>query len=116
MIHPRSYARKSAQQLEFNDEANLSFKAESFLQKLFSKDAFVNATLLSYPIPGAELNLWVYDSKVGVSVSLMLLSNIQWELVAFYSTKLNKPQRNWPAYDLVLFVCYSSVLKILTHA
>ncbi|GFS87273.1 transposon Ty3-I Gag-Pol polyprotein [Nephila pilipes] len=116
MIHLRSYARKSAQQLELNDEANLSFKAESFLQKLSSKDALVNATLLRYPIPGAELNLWVYDSNEGVSVSLMQLSNIQWELVAFYSTKLNKSQRNWPAYDLVLFLYPCQQAKLTRHS
>ncbi|GFT79164.1 transposon Ty3-G Gag-Pol polyprotein [Trichonephila clavipes] len=69
----------------------LSFKA--------SKEAIAKATLLKHPIPGAQLSLWVDASNVAVGGSLMQLSNDQWEPLAFYSSKLNKSQKNWSTYD-----------------
>ncbi|GFT88325.1 zinc finger BED domain-containing protein 5 [Trichonephila clavipes] len=72
--------------------ATLSFKA--------SKEAIAKATLLQHPIPGAQLSLWVDASNVAVGGSLMQLSNDQWEPLAFYSSKLNKSQKNWSTYDL----------------
>ncbi|GFX78381.1 transposon Ty3-I Gag-Pol polyprotein [Trichonephila clavipes] len=41
----------------------------------------------------------------------MQLSNDQWEPLAFYSSKLNKSQKNWSTYDRELFSIYSSVKK-----
>ncbi|GFS84280.1 hypothetical protein NPIL_649401 [Nephila pilipes] len=43
---PRSNARDSTEQLEWNDDANISFKT--------SKDALANAILLRHPLPDAE--------------------------------------------------------------
>ncbi|GFT99444.1 transposon Tf2-9 polyprotein [Trichonephila clavipes] len=83
--------------------ATLSFKA--------SKEAIAKATLLKHPIPGAQLSLWVDASNVAVGGSLMQLSNDQWEPLAFYSSKLNKSQKNWSTYDRELFSIYSSVKK-----
>ncbi|GFS73100.1 retrovirus-related Pol polyprotein from transposon 17.6 [Nephila pilipes] len=74
--HPRFNVRNSTEQLERNDDANLSFKA--------SKNAPVNTTLLRHPIPVAELSLWVDESNVAVDDFLKQLSNSQWELIAFY--------------------------------
>ncbi|GFW01058.1 transposon Tf2-9 polyprotein [Trichonephila clavipes] len=83
--------------------ATLSFKA--------LKEAIAKATLLQHPIPGAQLSLWVDASNVAVGGSLMQLSNDQWEPLAFYSSKLNKSQKNWSTYDCELFSIYSSVKK-----
>ncbi|GFS47687.1 retrovirus-related Pol polyprotein from transposon 17.6 [Trichonephila clavipes] len=60
---------------------------------------------------GAQLSLWVDASNVAVGGSLMQLSNDQWEPLAFYSSKLNKSQKNWSTYDRELFSIYSSVKK-----
>ncbi|GFX85361.1 transposon Ty3-I Gag-Pol polyprotein [Trichonephila clavipes] len=76
-----------------------------------SKEAIAKATLLKHPIPGAQLSLWVDTSNVAVGGSLMQLSNDQWEPLAFYSSKLNKSQKNWSTYDRELFSIYSSVKK-----
>ncbi|GFW82507.1 hypothetical protein TNCV_1794001 [Trichonephila clavipes] len=56
-------------------------------------------TLLKHPIPGACL--WVDASNAAVGGSLMQLSNDQWEPLAFYSSKLNKSQKNWSTYDRI---------------
>ncbi|GFX57365.1 transposon Tf2-6 polyprotein [Trichonephila clavipes] len=101
--HPRSNANNPSEQLQWNDAATLSFKA--------SKEAIAKATLLKHPIPGAQLSLWVDASNVAVGGSLMPLSNDQWEPLAFYSSKLNKSQKNWSTYDRELFSIYSSVKK-----
>ncbi|GFX02507.1 retrovirus-related Pol polyprotein from transposon 17.6 [Trichonephila clavipes] len=101
--HPRSNANNPSEQLQWNDAATLSFKA--------SKEAIAKATLLQHPIPGAQLSLWVDASNVAVGGSLMQLSNDQWEPLAFYSSKLNKFQKNWSTYDRELFSIYSSVKK-----
>ncbi|GFT67385.1 transposon Tf2-6 polyprotein [Trichonephila clavipes] len=101
--HPRSNANNPSEQLQWNDAATLSFKA--------SKEAIAKATLLQHPIPGAQLSLWVDASNVAVGGSLMQLSNDQWEPLAFYSSKLNKSQKNWSTYDRELFSIYSSVKK-----
>ncbi|GFX77634.1 hypothetical protein TNCV_4223931 [Trichonephila clavipes] len=91
--HPRSNANNPSEQLQWNDAATLSFKA--------SKEAIAKATLLKHPIPGAQLSLWVDASNVAVGGSLMQLSNDQWEPLAFYSSKLNKSQKNWSTYDQI---------------
>ncbi|GFX74013.1 transposon Tf2-9 polyprotein [Trichonephila clavipes] len=101
--HPRSNANNPSEQLQWNDAATLSFKA--------SKEAIAKATLLKHPIPGVQLSLWVDASNVAVGGSLMQLSNDQWEPLAFYSSKLNKSQKNWSTYDRELFSIYSSVKK-----
>ncbi|GFT80439.1 retrovirus-related Pol polyprotein from transposon 17.6 [Trichonephila clavipes] len=101
--HPGSNANNPSEQLQWNDAATLSFKA--------SKEAIAKATLLKHPIPGAQLSLWVDASNVAVGGSLMQLSNDQWEPLAFYSSKLNKSQKNWSNYDRELFSIYSSVKK-----
>ncbi|GFU77521.1 transposon Tf2-9 polyprotein [Trichonephila clavipes] len=98
-----SNANNPSEQLQWNDAATLSFKA--------SKEAIAKATLLQHPIPGAQLSLWVDASNVAVGGSLMQLSNDQWEPLAFYSSKLNKSQKNWSTYDRELFSIYSSVKK-----
>ncbi|GFT87928.1 transposon Tf2-6 polyprotein [Trichonephila clavipes] len=101
--HPRSNVNNPSEQLQWNDAETLSFKA--------SKEAITKATLLKHPIPGAQLSLWVDASNVAVGGSLMQLSNDQWEPLAFYSSKLNKSQKNWSTYDRELFSIYSSVKK-----
>ncbi|GFU00162.1 transposon Ty3-I Gag-Pol polyprotein [Nephila pilipes] len=52
--YPHSNVYNSTKQLEWNDDANLSFKS--------SNDALANATLLRHPIPGAEhiLEGWAF--------------------------------------------------------
>ncbi|GFX07008.1 transposon Tf2-11 polyprotein [Trichonephila clavipes] len=101
--HPRSNANNPSEKLQWNDAATLSFKA--------SKEAIAKTTLLQHPIPGAQLSLWVDASNVAVGGSLMQLSNDQWEPLEFYSSKLNKSQKNWSTYDRELFSIYSSVKK-----
>ncbi|GFT10655.1 hypothetical protein NPIL_215721 [Nephila pilipes] len=61
--NPHSKARNSAEQLEWNDDANLSFEV--------SKDVIANATLLRHPISGSESSMWVVASNADVSNSLM---------------------------------------------
>ena len=101
--HPRSNAKISNEQLQWNDEATLAFTA--------SKEAISNATLLRHPIPGAQLSLWVDASNVAVGGSVMQMSSNHWEPIAFYSAKLNKSQRNWSTYDRELYAIYSSIKK-----
>ncbi|GBL85316.1 Transposon Tf2-9 polyprotein [Araneus ventricosus] len=90
-------------QLQRNDAVPLSFKA--------SKEVITKATVLRHLIPGAQISLWVNASKVAVGDSLMQLSHDQWEPITFYSSKLNKSEKNWSTYDRELFALYSSVKK-----
>ncbi|GFS75270.1 transposon Ty3-I Gag-Pol polyprotein [Nephila pilipes] len=76
----RSNARNSTEVLEWNDDANISFKA--------SKDALANTTLFRHPVPGAELSLWVDASNIAVGGSLMH-SNNHWEPITINFSKLN---------------------------
>ncbi|GFT46178.1 transposon Ty3-I Gag-Pol polyprotein, partial [Nephila pilipes] len=97
--HPRSNTRSFTEQLEWNIDANLSFKS--------SKDTLVYSTPLRHPIPSGELNLWVDASNVAVDGSLTQLLYNQWEPIAFYFTKLNKSQKNWSTYH-----CYSQFIHL----
>lgn len=96
-------SKMSENPLIYDDESNQAFLA--------AKQALADATLLNYPIPGAQLSLWTDASDVAIGSSLMQLNNNNWEPIAFLSMKLTKSQMKWSTYDRELLAIYSSVKK-----
>ncbi|GBM38058.1 Transposon Ty3-G Gag-Pol polyprotein [Araneus ventricosus] len=99
----RSSVCKLSEQLKWNENAEQAFIA--------AKNAIAEATLLRYPIPGAQLSLWVDASDVAIGGTLSQLSQGKWEPIAFFSMKLNKSHQKWSIYDKELFSIYSAIRK-----
>ncbi|GBM58377.1 Transposon Ty3-G Gag-Pol polyprotein [Araneus ventricosus] len=98
--HP---SKKTENTLQWTEETEKAFT--------LAKQALVDATLLKYPIPGAQLSLWTDASDLAIGSSLMQLSVDKWEPNAFLSMKLSKSQRNWSTYDRELYAIYASIKK-----
>ncbi|GBO41869.1 Transposon Ty3-G Gag-Pol polyprotein [Araneus ventricosus] len=98
--HP---SKKTENTLQWTEETEKAFT--------LAKQALVDATLLKYPIPGAQLSLWTDASDLAIGSSLMQLSGDKWEPIAFLSMKLSKSQRNWSTYDRELYAIYASIKK-----
>ncbi|GBN30524.1 Transposon Tf2-6 polyprotein [Araneus ventricosus] len=99
--HP---SKKTENTLQWTEETEKAFT--------LAKQALVDATLLKYPIPGAQLSLWTDASDLAIGSSLMQLSGDKWEPIAFLSMKLSKSQRNWSTYDRELYAIYASIKKL----
>ncbi|GBM42481.1 Transposon Tf2-11 polyprotein [Araneus ventricosus] len=98
-----SSVRKSSEQLKWNETEEQAFLA--------AENAIAEATLLRYPIPGAQLSLWVDASDVAIGGTLSQLSQGKWEPIAFFSMKLNKSQQKWSTQDREFFSIYSALRK-----
>lgn len=96
-------SKKTDIKLEWSDEALNAFSE--------AKNALASATLLRHPIPGGTLSIWVDASDFAVGGTLMQLTSIGWEPIAFLSMKLSSSQRKWSTYDRELLAIYTSIKK-----
>lgn len=78
------------------------------------KNSLAEATLLSYPIPGAQLSLVTDASEYAIGSCLQQRVGDAVQPLAFFSQKLNSAQRKYSAYDRELFAVYSSI-KYFKH-
>ena len=83
--------RPKPKNLNWNDDLQKSFEA--------IKEALAVATLLHHPRPNAPLAITSDASKFAVGAVLEQLGPNGWEPMAFYSSKLENHQIDWPAYD-----------------
>ncbi|GBL93006.1 hypothetical protein AVEN_54643-1 [Araneus ventricosus] len=67
---------KTENSLQWTDEAKEAFN--------LVKQALADATLLKYPIPGAQLSILTDASDVVIGSSLIQLCNDKWEQIAFF--------------------------------
>ena len=80
-------------------------------QKSFdeTKEALAQASMLFHPRKGSQLALTTDASNLAVGGVLEQRGPKGWEPIAFYSSKLEPHQRNWPPYDRELLGCFKSV-------
>ena len=74
-----------------------------------TKEALAQASMLFHPRVGAQLALTTDASNLAVGGVLEQRGPKGWEPIAFYSSKLEPHQRNWPPYDRELLGCFKSV-------
>ena len=71
-----------------------------------TKSALAAATLLFHPRPGAQLALTTDASNVAIGGVLEQRGPNGWEPLAFYSSKLEPNQQQWPPYDRELLAAF----------
>ena len=78
------------------------------MQKSFdaTKEALAAASLLHHPRPGAALALTTDASDKAIGGVLEQRGPNGWEPLAFYSSKLEPNQQQWPPYDRELLAAY----------
>lgn len=73
------------------------------------KNQLTNSTLLTYPIEGSPLSLWVDASDFGMGAVLQQFVNDTWVPLGFYSKKFSDTQRHYSTYDRELQAAYSGL-------
>ena len=71
-----------------------------------TKEALAAAALLHHPRPGATLALTTDASDKAIGGVLEQRGPQGWEPLAFYSSKLEPNQQQWPPYDRELLAAY----------
>lgn len=74
-----------------------------------AKEALASATLLHHPRPKAPLALTTDASKFAVGGVLEQRGPAGWEPLAYYSSKLQDNQVDWPPYDRELLAAFKCV-------
>ena len=90
--------RDKKKTLEWTDAMQGSFDA--------TKEALASAALLHHPRPGATLALTTDASDKAIGGVLEQRGPKGWEPLAFYSSKLEPNQQQWPPYDRELLAAY----------
>ena len=67
------------------------------------------SNILVYPKDYATLALKTDASDFAIIAALEQFANGKWELLGFFSRKLDKTQRKYSAYDRELFAIYKSI-------
>lgn len=73
------------------------------------KNQLANASLLSHPVEGSPLSLWVDASDFGMGAVLQQFVDNQWIPLGFYSKKFTETQRRYSTYDRELQATYSGL-------
>ena len=71
-----------------------------------TKEALAVATLLHHPLPGAPLSLTTDASNQAIGGVLEQFGPNGWEPLAFWSSKLEENQKQWPPYDRELLAAF----------
>ena len=87
--------------LTWTDETQKSFDA--------TKEALAKASMLFHPRQGSQLALTTDASNLAIGGVLEQRGPKGWEPIAFYSSKLEPHQQNWPPYDRELLGAFKSV-------
>ena len=74
-----------------------------------AKEALATATLLHHPRPNAQIALTTDASKFAVGGVLEQRGPQGWEPLAYYSSKLQPNQTEWPPYDRELLAAFKCV-------
>ena len=101
LFHLFEALKGKPKKLEWTPECQLSFDA--------TKEALAQASMLFHPRKGCQLALTTDASNLAVGGVLEQRGPKGWEPIAFYSSKLEPHQRNWPPYDRELLGCFKSV-------
>lgn len=73
------------------------------------KKSLSDAVMLVHPVPNVELALVTDASNVAIGAVLQQKVDKVWQLLAFYSKKLNPAQKKYSAYDRELLAVYESI-------
>ena len=73
-----------------------------------TKNALADATLLFHPRPEAQLAITTDASNVAIGGVLEQRGPMGWEPLAFYSSKLEPNQQQWPPYDRELLAAFKA--------
>ena len=101
LFHLFEALKGKPKKLEWTPECQTSFNA--------TKEALAQASMLFHPRKGCQLALTTDASNLAVGGVLEQRGPKGWEPIAFYSSKLEPHQRNWPPYDRELLGCFKSV-------
>ena len=95
--------KTSKKLIEWNDEMRKAF--------LEAKTALAKATILRHPRPGAEIALSTDASgeAIGAVLQQRPKEGGDWEPLAYFSKKLNPPERKYSAFDRELLAVYLGV-------
>ena len=100
-LHEALKGKPKPRKLIWNDDCERSFIA--------MKDALAAAAMLRHPRPDAQLAITSDASKIAIGAVLEQRGPLGWEPLAFYSTKLQKHQRDWPPFDRELLAAFKSI-------
>ena len=98
MLSPRKYSRQT---LRWNEEAEQAFSA--------IKTKLANATLLAFPVLGAETQVVVDASTSAIGGVLQQVIDGHAKPLAFFSKGLNSAQVNYSVFDRELLAMYLSL-------
>ena len=101
LFHLFEALKGKPKKLDWTPECQTSFDA--------TKEALAQASMLFHPRQGCQLALTTDASNLAVGGVLEQRGPKGWEPIAFYSSKLEPHQRNWPPYDRELLGCFKSV-------
>lgn len=93
--------KKDKRKIKWTDELINAFEA--------CKNQLSNACLLTYPVEGSAISLWVDASDFGMGAVLQQFVNGQWVPLGFYSKKFSETQRRYSTYDRELQAAYSGL-------
>jgi cleavage and polyadenylation specificity factor subunit 1 len=74
-----------------------------------AKQLLADATMLSHPLPGAQIALSVDASNLAVGAVLEQLVDNVWRPLAFFSRQLRPPEQKYSAFDRELLALYLAV-------
>ena len=86
------------QELSWSDDCDRAFEA--------AKTALVNATTLSYPVPGCPISLTTDASSIAVGACLEQTVNGIVRPIAFFSRKLRQNERKYSTFDRELLAIH----------
>ena len=101
LFHMFEALKGKPKSLTWTPECQTSFEA--------TKDALARASMLFHPRVGAKLALTTDASNLAIGGVLEQRGPKGWEPLAFYSSKLEPHQQNWPPYDRELLGAFKSV-------
>lgn len=93
--------KKDKSEIVWSDETKAAFNK--------CKDILSEATLLSHPLPNAQLALVTDASEFAIGSALQQYVNDEVQPLAFFSRKLTPAERKYSTYDRELLAIYSAI-------
>ena len=74
-----------------------------------AKTALAEATLLSYPVPGAPTAIMADASDTAIGAVLQQVVHDQWQPISYFSSKLSPTERRYSTFDRELLAIYRAI-------
>lgn len=93
--------KKDKTPIIWNEESTQAFE--------LCRQSIKEATLLTHPVPGAEISIMTDASNISVGAVLQQRIKDNWQPIAFFSKSLSEAQRKYSVYDRELLAIYMSI-------